>query len=196
MTEHVRCVVKRASEVATSLFRVMLNIGGPRSSKRRVVGGVINSIILYGARVWHRVLRYEKYRNMSLQVQRRVAPRVCSAYRTVSTEAVLVVIAGFIPINLMVEERVATHGDAEEDMKALREETIKNGKSDETTLGAGRNGRVVLYSISQSELSGNTVKSTSTRLSSCRDMAHSEHTSIALGVGRRRSAATVARMIV
>ena len=37
MREHVRRVAARANEVATKLSRLMPNIGGPRSSKRRVL---------------------------------------------------------------------------------------------------------------------------------------------------------------
>ena len=37
----------------------------------------------------------------------------------------VLVMAGLIPLDLMVEERVATHGGADEDRKALRGDTIR-----------------------------------------------------------------------
>ena len=110
MREHVRRITDRANEVATKLGRLMPNIGGPRASKRRVLSGAVGSIILYAAPVWGGVLREEKYRNMVLQVQRRMALRICAAYRTVSSEA-LQVLAGVIPMDLQVKERMHTHGN-------------------------------------------------------------------------------------
>ena len=61
---------------------------------------------------------------MLLQVQRRVVLRVCSAYRAVSTEAVLV-IAGLIPMYLLVEERTAAHRSAGANRQGLRIETLE-----------------------------------------------------------------------
>ena len=123
MTEHVRQVASRASEVAARLCRLMPNVGGPGSSKRRSMGGVINSIILYGAPIWCGALKYAKYTEMLLRVQRRMALRVCSSYRTVSLEAALMV-AGMIPIDLLVEERTEAHRRVESDRHALRQETM------------------------------------------------------------------------
>ena len=64
------------------------NIGGQRSSKRKVISSSVNSIVLYGAPISNRALRYEKYCKMLLSVQKRLAIRICSGYRIVSTEAV------------------------------------------------------------------------------------------------------------
>ena len=124
MSEHVRLTTMRAGDVASKLCRLMPNIGGPRSSKRRILGGVINSIILYGASIWGGALKHQKYRVMLLQVQRRVALRVCTAYRTVSTDAALVA-AGLIPIDLMVEERAEADRNAEVDRRSRRADTMK-----------------------------------------------------------------------
>ena len=124
MTEHVKNVTSRASDVATRLCRLMPNIGGPRSSKRRVIAGTVNSIVLYGAPIWSGALRYEKYRQMVVQVQRRVGLRICSAYRTVSTEAVQV-IAGVIPLDLLVEERTAAFRARNVDGGPLRQNTME-----------------------------------------------------------------------
>ena len=85
---------------------------------------MIYSIILYGASIWGGALKHQKYRVMLLQVQRRVAQSVCTAYRTVSTDAALVA-AGLIPIDLLVNERTEADRNAELDRRALRADTMK-----------------------------------------------------------------------
>ncbi|XP_046688647.1 uncharacterized protein LOC124374485 [Homalodisca vitripennis] len=68
----------------------MANVGGPRSSRRRLLMSAVQSVLLYGAEV------------------EQAALRVASAYRTVSEPAVLV-IAGVIPVKLLAEERKAIY---------------------------------------------------------------------------------------
>ncbi|XP_033218195.1 uncharacterized protein LOC117173664 [Belonocnema kinseyi] len=84
----------------------MANIGGPKTSRRRLLMSVMHSILLYGAEVWADALKIEKYRKRMAGVQRRGAQRVACAYRTVSEPATLV-IAGVIPIDLLAAERKA-----------------------------------------------------------------------------------------
>uniref|UniRef100_A0A1B6J232 Reverse transcriptase zinc-binding domain-containing protein n=1 Tax=Homalodisca liturata TaxID=320908 RepID=A0A1B6J232_9HEMI len=86
----------------------MANVGGPRSSKRRLLMSAVQSVLLYGAEVWADALTKECYRLRLARVQRQVALRVCSAYRTVSEPAVLVV-AGVIPVKLLAGERKAIY---------------------------------------------------------------------------------------
>ena len=104
-TEHVKHVMSRANEVATKLGRLMPNIGGPRSTKRRVLCGAIGSITLYAAPIWGGVMGKEKYRQMLIRVQRKLALRKCSAYRIVFTEAAQV-LAELVPIDLQVQKRM------------------------------------------------------------------------------------------
>ena len=61
MMEHVRQVVLKVADIAARLCQLMPNIVGPRSSKRRVIGGVVGSTILYGAPIRCGALRYAKY---------------------------------------------------------------------------------------------------------------------------------------
>ncbi|KAJ8930023.1 hypothetical protein NQ314_017232 [Rhamnusium bicolor] len=99
---HIINVAKKAENRAAGLMRIMPNIGGPSSGKRR-------------------------YRTMLEGVQRRMLLRVGSAYRTTSTVA-LQVITGVIPIDLMVEERRYLYemGNGQElaIRKAARERTL------------------------------------------------------------------------
>lgn len=101
---HIQEICNKAERVASALLRLMPNIGGPSSSKRKVLANVVNSTVQYAASVWHRGLAMRKWRERVTSVQRKAALRVSMAYRTVSTCAVLVV-AGMIPLHLLVDER-------------------------------------------------------------------------------------------
>ena len=118
MTEHVKQVVARANEVFSKLGRLMPNIGGRRSSKRRVLSGAVSSIVLYGAPIWGGIISKEKYRQILLQVQRKSSLRISSA--SVSTAQVL---AELIPMDVLVRERVRTH-DIQEWRENLRRQTM------------------------------------------------------------------------
>lgn len=99
---------EKASKTATALGRLMANTKGPRAGKRRVLGSVVHSIMLYAAPIWSHALNVGRTRQIGTRVQRRLALRICSAYRTVSYEAVLV-IAGIPPLLLMAKEREETY---------------------------------------------------------------------------------------
>ena len=79
MTERIKQVTVGANDVATKL----VNIGEPRFSndKGKVTCGAVNSTVLYGVPIWGAIMAKEKYRNMRLQVQRKMAPRVISAHK-------------------------------------------------------------------------------------------------------------------
>ncbi|XP_054281151.1 uncharacterized protein LOC128998818 [Macrosteles quadrilineatus] len=86
----------------------MANVGGPRSSRRRLLMSAVQSVLLYSSEVWADALNKEAYRLRLARVQRQAAVRVASAYRTVSEPAVLV-IAGVIPVKLLAAERKAIY---------------------------------------------------------------------------------------
>ena len=98
----------KASKMVAQLSRLMANVGGPKSSRRRLMMSAVQSVLLYGAEVWADALNIEFYRIRIARVQRQAALRVCSAYRTVSEPAVLV-IAGVIPVKLLAGERKAIY---------------------------------------------------------------------------------------
>lgn len=102
--EHTKQTIQKAERTITALSSLMPNMGAPRASKRRLLSSVVHSQLLYGAAVWCGV-RQNKRIMMSLnRVQRLMSIRVCSAYRTISTDAVGV-IAGIAPIGLQITER-------------------------------------------------------------------------------------------
>ena len=61
MTAHVRVAVQKALQKQAALARIMPRVGGPSSSKRRVLATVVQSVILYGAPAWEVALKYQKY---------------------------------------------------------------------------------------------------------------------------------------
>ncbi|KYB26020.1 hypothetical protein TcasGA2_TC033921 [Tribolium castaneum] len=105
-TSHVMRVAGKAEKMGAMLRRLMPNVKGPSPSKRKVMAEVVNSIVMYAAPIWGpTALDILKYQERLAQVQRKTALRVCSAYRTVSADAVQV-IAGMIPIDLRIHEIV------------------------------------------------------------------------------------------
>lgn len=103
-TEHARITAKKASKAVQNLSRILPNVSAAKQAKRTLLANVVHSIQLYGAPIW--VDKMSKAAGMAElnKVQRRIALRVASAYRTTSTDAVLV-ITGFPPIDLQTTER-------------------------------------------------------------------------------------------
>lgn len=108
MTTHVKKICEKTNKVLNDLTKITANVGGPRSSKRKVLMMAATSIILYGAPIWQSALKYKKYELMLERINRKMAIRITSAYRTVPTTAILV-LAGNLPIKLSVEERVVIY---------------------------------------------------------------------------------------
>lgn len=104
MSLHVKLTAEKATKALSHISRLMPNIGGPRENSRHILSNVVQSIILYGSSAWQRALNKKVYLNTLLSVQRKVAIRITSAYRTTSTKAILM-IARTPPIDLLVEER-------------------------------------------------------------------------------------------
>lgn len=102
--EHIRRVSEKVGKTTSALARLMPNIDGPKASKRRILISVVHSKILYAAPIWFEAADNQKLCGKLLGLQRVVAIRVCSAYRSISTAAVGV-IAAIAPIDLMALER-------------------------------------------------------------------------------------------
>jgi hypothetical protein len=84
----------------------------------------VHSILLYGAPVWGDIVSQAKYKGLMEKAQRGVLLRICSGYRTVSTEA-LQVIGGVMPIELQVRYRVRTVGGNKEVAKLVKQELMQ-----------------------------------------------------------------------
>jgi RNA binding protein fox-1 len=102
---HVDYACEKAAKAINALSRIMPNIGGPRSSKRRLLASVSSSILRYGVPAWGTALKTKRNRKKLNSTFRFMAMRVASAYRTISLEAVCL-IAGMIPICITLEEDI------------------------------------------------------------------------------------------
>lgn len=105
---HATKTAEKAGKAATAIGRLMANTYGPRASKRRLMCSVVHSILLYAAPVWESMMKVGRTRGKMTRIQRCAAIRVCSAYRTISYEAALVV-AGIPPLDLMAKERLEVY---------------------------------------------------------------------------------------
>ena len=88
--EHLKIAAAKAIQCGANLARLMPNIGGPREAKRRLVASVVHSKQLYVAPVWANALQNHAIQKRLFSAPRLVALRIVSAYRTISTSAVLV----------------------------------------------------------------------------------------------------------
>lgn len=135
MTQHVNYVTAKAEKTVAAISRILPNIGGPEADKRSILAGVVNSALLYAVPIWGHVLKYDKYRAKLKSVQRKALLRVCAAYRTVSLSA-LQVLAGALPIDILVEERIRIYEEGSERKREIREEMTRkwqNRWSNETS---------------------------------------------------------------
>lgn len=55
--EHVKTRVNKANKTANALCQLMPNIGGPTNRKRTLLVTAVQSMLLYGAEVWHQAMK-------------------------------------------------------------------------------------------------------------------------------------------
>lgn len=134
---HVEYVAVKATNRANALVKLMPRQRGPSFAKRKLMYRVVESTILYAAPVWREAGHVKSYMNRLQRVQRNMLLRITSAYRTASTAA-LQVVAGMVPIGLMLEERTITFGLGKEQQVEQREITIGkwNERWGEETTGS------------------------------------------------------------
>lgn len=86
---HFQYVENKLATVTRALSRLMPNLRGPGEKKRRLYAGVLTSVAMYAAPVWCEALARSSDKTLRLwrRIQRSVAIRVITAYRTVSYDA-------------------------------------------------------------------------------------------------------------
>ncbi|CAB0044428.1 unnamed protein product [Trichogramma brassicae] len=102
--EHLRIVNDKANRVAGALLGIMPNIGGPRSSRRRLYASVVDSILLYGAPAWSEAAKTHDYVRRAASIHRRACLRVICGFCSISHEASYV-LASIPPLELLIDER-------------------------------------------------------------------------------------------
>lgn len=128
--QHVRQACTRAVEMMSRMRAVSRATWGLNHWTRlSVYRGVFLPILLYGSRTWFQAALTVHSRRRLVSAQRAALLQVTGAYRSVSNDA-LCVLAGQIPIDLLVEEveqRLLGHGEQQigpKDKSALRERTL------------------------------------------------------------------------
>lgn len=102
---HVLRAAGAATSTANAIGRILPNVGGPSVAKRRLLGSVVCSKLLYAASVWSGPsLNTERNKYRLNAPLRRTAIRIIRAYRTVSDDAALA-LAGLPPADLQARER-------------------------------------------------------------------------------------------
>jgi hypothetical protein len=122
-TEHVRRAVGKALRSAEAIARILPNEGGACEAKRRLLAGVVQSTLLYGAPAWAKATRWKCCVARLGGATRKMALRVCRAYRTVSTDAAAI-LGRVIPTDLLAEER-ARRWEGGRTREACREDTMR-----------------------------------------------------------------------
>ena len=100
---------KKAQGIITNLGRLLPNLGGSKQGRRKLLGNVAQSVLLYAALVWaHRAQLPNNLSSLG-KVQRMVAHRAVCAYSRVSRDAAQV-LAGTPPADLLALERARVYG--------------------------------------------------------------------------------------
>ncbi|CAB0039642.1 unnamed protein product [Trichogramma brassicae] len=102
--EHLRIVRDKANRVTGALLGLMPNIGGPRSSQRRLYASVVDSILLYVAPSWSEAAKTHDYVRRAASIHRRACLRVICVFCSISCEASYV-LSSIPPLELLIEER-------------------------------------------------------------------------------------------
>ncbi|KMQ86049.1 reverse transcriptase [Lasius niger] len=101
---HYNYIEEKAGRVVRALNRLMPNLRGPDERRKRLYANVVMSMIMYGAPMWGDTIGTSKLLPALYKLQRSVAQRVVSAYRSVSSDAALL-LARFPPIKHLARMR-------------------------------------------------------------------------------------------
>ena len=82
--------------MAAAIGKLTVNIGGPGECRHRVYANVVMSVVLYGHRRLRGIVPFDA------RLQRQLALRIITGYRTVSYEASLI-LARLVPFDLIAD---------------------------------------------------------------------------------------------
>jgi len=130
---HFKYVRDKVDSVTHVLSRLMPNLRSPNEKKRRLYASVIEFIVLYGVPIWGQtLLELRVTLKIVRNIQRPVANRVCSAYRTVSRDVVML-LSRQPPYELVAAERKRIYDRCADLRKTTNwsEDDIKRIKAEE-----------------------------------------------------------------
>ncbi len=103
--EHAKRTAAKAERIVVSISQLMSNLGGPCEGKRKLLANIALLVLLYGAPIWADSINARQYRRTEMVlVQQKTVLRCVSAYHTISSEAVCVLV-GIPPIKIVTDER-------------------------------------------------------------------------------------------
>lgn len=103
--KHMKYLNEKVAKVTRALGRLMPNVRGPCERKRILYAHTISSVVLYGSPVWAiQASKSREIQRMLKSMQRKIATRVISAYRTISFDA-STILARMPPYHLVAESR-------------------------------------------------------------------------------------------
>ncbi|RLU15074.1 hypothetical protein DMN91_012961 [Ooceraea biroi] len=101
---HFSTVLNKANAVTYKLVALMKNLKGPSDHKRKLYANTIYAILLYGAPIWSNELEINKHAKKEVRkLQKKLALRIISGYRTVSYEAAEI-LAELPPVDLTAKK--------------------------------------------------------------------------------------------
>lgn len=124
MSDHIVKTITKTENIINNLSKILPNVGGPSSKKRKVISGVAYAVLLYAVPIWSEAAERKIYLKKLETLQRQLMIRTCSEYRT-ATEA-LQVVSDSLPIDLIIQERCKLHNnDTNKTKLETRSESIK-----------------------------------------------------------------------
>uniref|UniRef100_A0ABD2WYQ0 Reverse transcriptase domain-containing protein n=1 Tax=Trichogramma kaykai TaxID=54128 RepID=A0ABD2WYQ0_9HYME len=136
--EHLRIVSHEANRVADALLGLMPNIGGPRSSRRRLYASVVDSILLYGAPAWSESAKKQTYARQAASIHRRACLRVIYGFCSISHEVTYVLVS-IQQLTLLIDERLRLYLRRLENVESEeRAKTIEEWQAQRTRSRKGR----------------------------------------------------------
>lgn len=116
-SRHVESIAEKAEKIVKVLTILLGNTTGPSMARRRVLAGALQNAITYAAPIWVDALQSKRNVYKLRAHQRAMTLRCCSGYCTVSAEAAAV-LAGMIPIDLLISERAEIRAKMKENNEA------------------------------------------------------------------------------
>lgn len=139
--EHIKIRTEKTKKMMNGLKGILQNIKGPRENKRRLYVNAVQSCMLYGCPHWYEsYLTDPKMLRPYQSINRQLALRVVSAYKTVSKVAVEI-LAKMPPIEMIVQALAEAYLEIRRHegplSKEIKKEKVKNKK--EEAIGKWKN---------------------------------------------------------
>jgi len=82
MTEHIKKMTEKGTQMIYVLNKIMPKTGKTRSSRKTVIASTVISSLLYAAPVWAKAIKYKVYKEKINSVLRKLCIGITAAYRT------------------------------------------------------------------------------------------------------------------